>query len=232
MPKTWDKTKGSKRVSRVPKKKPLTIAEIDAKVAKLQEEWSAVLADIAPLQEKASRLHNKAAALQNQKDKMILASKKRVDWAWLLDVYPESTAKHEFRREQFRKLGLMDPFGHWRDTGQTTVKIGLNKHESTSDHYKNATQLKAVKKLLPFIKPVQGAKRVEIFEHTLSANGNYWLEFYEDGRILLARTYGQPTSFKTIEEAFEYVRLNLWYQSSDPDDNRRSFDDEFDDEQE
>ena len=206
------------------KSKKAIIADIDAQIAKLDKQQKEVAAEIEtkilPLQTKVSRLRNKIAALMTKKDRLILASK-RVDWAWLLETYPESNVKYEARRKEFRKLGLMDPFGHWNDTKQTAVKIGLNKHESSSNYWKNDRQLKGVKKLLPFIKyGDKGCKKIDIFEHTLSINGNHWLEFYKGGRIQLSRTYGEPVKFKTIEDAFKYVSQNLWYESSDPADNR------------
>jgi hypothetical protein len=192
---------------------------------------------LAPLEEKASRLYNRVAKLTEQRDKLILSKGKGIDWAWLLNTYPESTAKHNFRREQFRKLGLMDPFGHWMDTKQTAVKIGLDKQNSKTFHWRNDKQLKAVQKLLPFIKVGdKGCKRIDIFEHTLSASGSYWLEFYEAPRdvksnpkgyeycIQLGQSFGKPVRFNTIEEAFEYVRKHHWYESSDPDDYEHDHD--------
>jgi hypothetical protein len=199
----------------------VTINSIDKQIAALEKQRQEVIAAIEPLQAKASRIYNKAAKLQTQKDK-------NVDWAWLLEVYPESTVKYEFRREQFRKLGLMDPFGHWMDTKQTAVKIGLNKQDSKTSFWRNDKQLAAVKKLLPFIKyGEKGCKRIDIFEHTLSKGSCYWLEFYKDGRIQLAASYSKPVKFKSIEEAFKYVRDNHWYESDDPCDNdRREYDEE------
>ncbi len=94
------------------------------------------------------------------------------------------------------------------------VSIALHKQDA-NDIRSNIKQLKAVKKLLPFIKPnKKGCKVISIVEHDLARGGIYHLEFYDDGRILLIHTLYSRVSikatFKTIEEAFEYVRENLW----------------------
>lgn len=201
------------KISMVSNKRTLTTAEIDDQVTKLQDQWNEVIASISPLQEKASRLYTEITALRNKKDKIIFASKNKVDWAWLLEMYPESTAKNEFRKKQFQKLGLMPSAGYWVDTTQAVVKIRLNKHELSTSPYKNAKQLKGVKKLLPFIKVGEkGFKRIGIFEHTLSINGGYCMGVFDDGQVQIIHTYSNPIKFKTLEDAFEYVSENLWYE--------------------
>jgi len=66
-------------------------------------------------------------------------------------------------------------------------------------------------------------KYVSIFEHTLSRWASYYLYVYSDDTdcAIYSNRYGRYSlekEFKTLESAVDYIRLNLWYESSDKED--------------
>lgn len=197
-----------------------TIKSIEKKIAELNKERDGLNAQLTPLQKKLASLYGRIEKLQNEKDALQLAAAEASDWAWLLEVFPESDSKYKARQKALGELGLMT-CGYWTDTQQATVKIALLKAGAVGTR-DNAKQLASVKMLLPFIRENdKGFKKLDIFEYTLSEYHSYWLEVYADGRVKVAHccNYGdsQPT-LETIEEAFEYVSQYHWYEGDEEED--------------
>lgn len=194
-----------------------TIKSIEKKIAELNKKLDELNAALVPLHKTVSDLYGRIKELQNEKDALQLAAAEAPDWAWLLEVFPESDAKHKARQKAIGELGLSTR-GYWTDTKQATVCIALLKSRATGAK-DNAKKLAGVKTLLPFIREnSKGFKQIDIMEYTLSANHRYWLEVYADGRVKVAHccNYGdrQPT-LETIEDAFDYVSQYHWYEDDE-----------------
>lgn len=139
-----------------------------------------------------------------------------VDWSYLLDG--SSGSKSYSRcRDELSKRGLYGPQGVATDTMQRGFKIML--YQNDAESFKK--NLNGLKEILPFVKPITtgdyaGYKYIDVFEHTLSEYGSYWVIVNEeliDCRLMQDRwhrTY-EIKKFDTLEKLLAYMWKHHYY---------------------
>lgn len=185
---------------------------LETEISKLELDRKAVFQKIEPLQKEAGSLYRKIEEKRNKIDSLELEKSKAlglVDWEFLLTTKPESTVRFNAKNKAINELGLMSS-SYYPDTNQYAIIIALY-HYSASET--NAKQLAGLKTILPFIKPrTDGAKRIDILEKSLSANGDsYDLKEEANGTFTVGSHWSRET-FTKLEDAFEYIKNNLYYE--------------------
>ena len=78
--------------------------------------------------------------------------------------------------------------------------------------------IKNVEEVLPFLKPLNGKKRLDIFEHTLSEDGSWTVEIDDESFDLVVHRYCRRSvekQFKTLRELIEYIQENHYYRDNE-----------------
>ena len=136
-----------------------------------------------------------------------------------------------WKGEWFR-TGLQGGSGHWNKTKQNQLKIAVN---YTWDDAKLEALEQHILKVIPLIKAgvfegdlktlskggrVDAAtlKVISIFEHDLSAGGDWNLGLMEDGEWIVfdsrdvGQSYGRARFIGTLMECLQEIRTTLWYE--------------------
>jgi hypothetical protein len=190
------------------------IEELEEQISNLELQRAVVFQKMKPLQDEAGRLHHEIEVRRNQIDALKLEQMSdKVDWPWLLTVNPESTVRYKARQKALANIGLHHGMGYYLETNQSVVTVALYHDRTPENDARNAKQLAAVKEILPFLQPHEdGAKWIDILEHTLSAGGtNYLLKAYADGKFTVGNRWREQ-AFNTLEDAFEHIRKHLYYE--------------------
>jgi hypothetical protein len=99
--------------------------------------------------------------------------------------------------------------GYFISTNQITLRIKVGKHDNIQ------AIAKEWEEWIPFIKEIDGAKRISIFEHTLSEFASYELRVKNNKYIIaelrLDRRGTDIATFKTLEEALSYIQEHHYY---------------------
>jgi len=92
------------------------------------------------------------------------------------------------------------------------VNLSLMLYKGDTDNLEKT--IKNVEEVLPFLKPLGGKKRLDIFEHTLSENGSWTVEIDDESFDLVLHRYHRRSvekQFKTLRELIEYIQENHYY---------------------
>jgi len=193
-------------------------------IVKLQQELEALenrRKELFVLQEPINKElvanYNKMEVLKDKIGSLRLGTSKTVDWKLLLDT---DTGGLVYKRldQELHKRGLFSG-GSLPSTKQRCIKVMLTKNQLESY---NKT-VKAVKEILPFIKPFPdgehvGYKFIDIFEHTLSAYGSYYMLINEKKHVykLMQDRHHQThklQAFDSLSKIIKYVQFNHPYEN-------------------
>ena len=171
-----------------------------------------------PINKKLVSNYNKIEKIKNEIGK-ILISENPCDWNLLLDEQMGHIVYSQYDVE-LQKRGLFGG-GYFPETNQRCIKVMLTKNNIESF---NKT-ISALKEILPFIKPLingdyKGFKFIDIFEHTLSEQGTYYMFVDEIENVykLMQDRYHTTYDLKvfdSLESIIKYVQDNHWYQSDE-----------------
>jgi len=132
------------------------------------------------------------------------------------DLGEAGPVRYKAREEFWHNFGLHRA-GSFRETNQVALSVKLTYGSEKS----LAQQLKALDKVLPYIKPQNdGMKKLPIFEHTLSEFGSYWLRVSEDRKqYIIESRYRDEKEFKSLADALKYIQKYHWYDGKDKEDD-------------
>lgn len=197
------------------------LEKLDKEVEGLETKRQDLFAKVEPLNAALVSNYKKLERLKNKRDKLKLASLKKkgkdfVDLDIMLCGDPESTIMYKERERQLKKLSL-NSSGYIQETGQVCIQISLNK----SDDKLRKKVFSSICFLLPHLIPVKRDSRskkeivLDIFEHTLSQYGSYYLHLSEAdplAKCKIVRSYGVEEDFKNLDEALKYIQKHHWYE--------------------
>jgi len=124
---------------------------------------------------------------------------------------------YKARQEAAKKIGLLCS-SYWTKTNQPCLSVMLTYGSQESLD----KTLAAIKIVAPHMIPIDGLLWFQIFEHTLSAAGSYYLKVKPDlSRAEIYRGSYQRIGEWPLEHALRYIQKNHWY------DGKRSYDDTF-----
>lgn len=115
--------------------------------------------------------------------------------------------------------------GYWVDTSQQVISLKCDKKADPQEI------LDELNYFLPFIKPVEGMKKVHLYEYTLSEYGVFALcqEKNSEPVLLIMTTHGRDSiekEFNSWLEAIKYCQKNHYYPNYDEDE--KEYNDEDD----
>lgn len=205
----------------------LSDQELEEKKIKQDKALEETRKEYLKIQKKLNAMHKDYEKIVKDYEKIVKEINRRrlvankaagiVDIAWYLQEINENGYEdsdmdlyHE-KEAYFNGIGLRTS-GYFSDTGQSYVQICLYNKEPDSIQQ----TLDALKIVLPFIKPIDGAILIGIFESTLSAHGIYQLEISPDNNtenIMLSKCNLTKTFYgrKTIEEKFPNIQKAIEY---------------------
>lgn len=199
------------------------VETLATEIENLELQRAVTFEKMKPLQDEAARLHHEIDKRRNEADTIRLAEAKaegKLDWGFLLEAMPESAARHKAKTQAFTAVGL-NGMGYFPHTNQYVVTVSLYHDVNPENDARNAKQLTALKEIIPFLKPMEdGAKWVDIMEHTLSAGDSYYLKVWPDGTHTVGGRWNSE-KFTTLEDAWEHIRQYLWYERE-----RRDYDED------
>jgi hypothetical protein len=197
----------------------MTIKEAEAEVELNEEKREDLFKQKEPIDRNLLRLSKRNEKLQDQVAKIRMTAKK-TDWAWLLhsNHQEHSMEKYHLREIKLRELDLRS-HGIFADIEQVQIEISLIKNDKKS----LPDTMKGLKKILKYIKPVEGFKRIDINEYNLSAGGIYELLIDDDKdvyNIQLTRYHRSEIvkEFNNLKEALVEIQDNYYYTNAKRDD--------------
>jgi len=186
--------------------------DFDKEITKVKEQLSALYEKRKPIDEQITKLQKKAKKLREDKEKYELTlprdREEEIKYFLFEDGYVNGE-RYKAREKYWRDKGLWHS-GYFHEIEQINLRMMLYKGDSESLE----NTIKAVEEVIPFLKPLKGKKRLDIFEHTLSENGSWSVEIDEDSIDLVLHRYHRKTvekSFKTVREMVEYVQAHHYY---------------------
>lgn len=196
-----------------------TIKEYNAEIKALDRTIADLHKQIRPLQTALTKAVDKRASLIEKRDELEVKamSPDEYDVSLMLEGNPRSTVRYKERERQLLKLfggnhACGSGFGYNPRTGQTAIKVGLTKGKPEVTE----TILKGLNFLLPHILPAdkEGYKFINLFEHTLSEHGTYYLAVFDDRTELRQDRYHRThklQTFPSLKEALDYCQEHVWY---------------------
>lgn len=200
-----------------------TKQELQNELSQLTSEQEKLRIEIEKLEKKWRALHDKKQGLSDKLTKVELEE-------------PGDELKVLFKSESdlaYNKLKkIVESYGLylegvWNYTQQRSIKVAFHRE----DDNKNKKSIEGVKRLLPYVKPVEsfgpdediynqviGGKPFDLFENTLGRWGIY--HFYvmpNDEVILCFARYGWPefTNIGSFDDAMKYLQVNHWLDSNE-----------------
>ena len=172
-----------------------------------------------PIERELNRLFKRNIELGDQIAK-IKMNDKVTDWEWLLYTSnaEQSMEKYHLRERKLREINLMSG-GFFFELSQIQVRIALVKNDEKS----LPATLKGLNKILKYIKPFNGYKRIDIFEHSLSKNGCWNLLINEEKSeyIIQLTRYGNESiehKFEDLKSALEKIQKTYYYEDAEEED--------------
>jgi len=198
----------------------MTIKEIQEEIESNDEKRSDLFKQQEPIERKLVKLAKRNEKLNDQ-IATIRAKEKSTDWNWLLETKwnESSMEKYHLREQKLRELNLRSS-GYFRQTNQVQIQIALIKNDKES----LPATLKGLKKMLKYIKPVEGYKRIDIMESTLSEHGVWELHIDEEKSeylIHLTRYHRPEVVHKcdNLKTALEKIQHDYYYEDKDKEDS-------------
>ncbi len=174
--------------------------------------------ETSPLLEERRKISKKVEKLNETVSKIELENlTKDSEAAYHLDAKDDTDARYTAAKHYFHNLGLFFGGGVWNDTHQRVVKISLV--AGCTKSFK--THLDAITLLLPHVKEnADGFKVFDIFEHSLSEFGSYYLKCKEK-EYIIEKASGfrilPVENFPTLEGALSYISARLYYEKLESD---------------
>ena len=146
-------------------------------------------------------------------------------WAltYIADVTPywQHQCANDLWWKYFKYLKLGG--GYCPETNQTAFEVSLYRDESFKKQFEEAQMVVPLIKevtLIKYSKDNKGSqgKNLEIFESTLSENGIYSLQIFEDVIELIKTTYGRTEllrTFSTLKDAMKYIARHHYYKEAE-----------------
>jgi hypothetical protein len=191
----------------------MTVKEIEKELASNGDKQTELYKEMAPIESKLSRLHSRSKKLEEQIDK-IRISRKKTDWAWILsESGHDGMEKYRHREQKLREIGLRSS-GYLREIQQVCVQVMLTKND---DGTSLSATMKGLKKILKYIKPFQGYKYLDIFEHTLSEGGvwNLLIDEEKNEYKIQVTIYGREETrhtFDNLKDALKKIQETYYYE--------------------
>jgi len=190
----------------------MTVKEIEKEIELNKEKREELFKKKAPIDRNLVRLARRNEKLDDQ-IATIRATSKKTDWEWLLqEDQSGGMEKYHLRQKKLRELGL-DSQGVFPTTRQVQVRVALTKNDKAS----LSKTLKGLKKILKYIKPVKGMKRIDIFEASLSEHGVWELVINEKEtkyNIQVTRWHRTEVrhKFNNLKEALQTIQNSYYYE--------------------
>jgi hypothetical protein len=199
----------------------VSIESIERKLASLQDERNRIFEQIIPLQERAAKLYHQIQRLQEKRDRLIISGRddpEAIDFGIIMGTGPSvSRVMADERDRQLEKLSLRSG-GYWSDTNQTCIQIALTK----GDEVMTRAVFDGLRKVLPHIIPNdQNERRVDIFDHRLSADGGWKLAILgpdEHSEVVLKNGRFERQMFNDLWSALKHCEQHNWDRSDDEND--------------
>lgn len=193
----------------------MTTTTIEDELAELEAQRAAICKEIERLGNQASKLYDEIGLLKDKIFERELAKTGEDNWPLLLKEQ-DSAVAYKALGKALAKYEMMS-CGYRPSTMQRVIQISLYKYAPDSAAKLEKT-LNGLQKILPYIKPVDGWKTVDILESTLSELGSYNLYVGEKVCELRKCTYGsERVIFKanSLLETLEYIQKHHPYDSED-----------------
>lgn len=202
-----------------PHPKPYPVKMTDAeKLAELEAQREMICKEIERLGEQSKSLYDEIGLLKDKLFERELAKTGEDNWPLLLKEQ-NSMASIKALDKALAKYEMMS-CGYRHSTMQRAIQISLYKYAPDSVSKLEKT-FNGLQKILPYIKPVDGWKIIDILESTLSQYGSYSLYVGEKVCELRKCTYGSERVIfksKSLREVLEYIRKDHPYDI--PEDRR------------
>lgn len=194
-----------------------SLAELESEIAKTKDYRSTLFEKRAPIDEALTTSYQDLVKLLEARD-TILIKEKADDWAWILSYEEGDTSqlKYRFSHDKLHEIGFYAS-GHTEATNQMFLKMVLT--YGNQESYDKVVA--GIKLILPYLKPVDGKKKIGIFD---SAGSSLYLTFGE-GEIAIG-VHHRPViqTFANIEAAVKYVQINHPFDGH-PCDDESDYDD-------
>lgn len=193
--------------------------DFDKEIEKIVEQL------LKPLYEQHEALNKKITTLQKKRKKLRedkekaqlqtpVTKEQEIEYFLFEDGFVDGE-RHKARQKYWNGKGWWQS-RYFHEIQQVNLSLMLYKGDTANLE----KTIKNVEEVLPFLKPLNGKKRLGIFEHTLSENGSWTVEIDDESFDLVLHRYRRRSvekQFKTLRELLEYIQKNHYY--SDGDDN-------------
>lgn len=185
-------------------------------VDELNDEKEKIEAALIPLRKQVQNLSTqitrKCNRLREVQDRIYEQTLKGDDIEILLEALPESKYKRKLRDEFMRQYHLTAE-SYFPDTMQQCIRIALYRDNDTITQ----KTYEGIIRLLPYVKPIKGFKKFDIFESTLSRYGTYWLN-YEIEKQFWSVTFSRYSrnevlySNEDLMDVLKYIQKRYFYE--------------------
>ena len=192
--------------------------DFDKEIEKIVEQLTPLYEQQEALNKKITALQKKRKKLREDKEKAQLQTpmtkEQEIEYFLFEDGFVDGE-RYQARQKYWNDKGWWQS-GYFHEIQQ--VNLSLMLYKGDADNLEKT--IKNVEEVLPFLKPLNGKKRLDIFEHTLSENGSWTVEIDDESFDLVLHRYRRRSvekQFKTLRELLKYIQKNHYY--SDGDDN-------------
>ena len=187
------------------------------------KEIEKIVEQLKPLYEQQEALNNKITALQKKRKKLReekeksqlqtpMTKEQEIEY-FLFEDGLVDRERYKARQKYWNNKGWWQS-GYFHEIQQVNLRLMLYKGDTAN--LEKTT--KSVEEVLPFLKPLNGKKRLDIFEHTLSENGSWTVEIDDESFDLVVHRYRRRSvekQFKTLRELIEYIQENHYYRDNE-----------------
>lgn len=192
--------------------------DFDKEIEKIVEQLKPLYEQQEALNKKITALQKKRKTLREDKEKAQLQTsmtkEQEIEYFLFEDGFVDGE-RYKARQKYWNDKGLWES-GYFSEIQQVNLNLMLYKGDTANLE----KTIKNVEEVLPFLKPLNGKKRLGIFEHTLSENGNWTVEIDDESFDLVLHHYHRRSvekQFKTLRELIEYIQENHYYSDGDDD---------------
>ena len=174
---------------------------------------------LTPLYEQQEALNKKITALQKKRKKLReekeraqlqtpMTKEQEIEY-FLFEDGLVNGERYKARQKYWNDKGWWQS-GYFHEIQQVNLRLMLYKGDTANLE----KTIKNVEEVLPFLKPLGGKKRLDVFEHTLSENGSWTVEIDDESFDLVLHRYHRRSvekQFKTLRELIVYIQENHYY---------------------
>lgn len=179
--------------------------DFDSKIAGLQEKLKPLYAEREALGEKL------LGQKEKEQMKQPMTPVQEMEY-FLFEDGSVSGERYKAREKYWRDKGLWNS-GYHPDIQQVNLQMML--YKGVQDNLEQT--ISTVEEVLPLLKVHNGVKRLGIFEHTCSENGNWSVEITDTSYDLILHYYHRKSvnkSFDSLRALVQYVQQYHYYESS------------------